>query len=202
MWNKLRNLRPGPLVAWLAGAVGLLLGVVVNRFVTDGNVVDVVGAALGAAVAVLGAVFYSQISRRDEQMEYRKTLIVAIVQLQAAATMFKTPQPGAVLGDSLPLPIVKVRLEHIQHRYEHLSLFRPYDRVGNFVTTSHIGDLDVVCRGIRKEIDALPAKEADKPPGIAGLMGVPRMTYNGPDKLAGRIDAACQAAIKSLTKDM
>jgi hypothetical protein len=164
----------------VAISIGLVAGILLAQTEGGANWSDVVGAILGAAIAVFGAAWYT--SHRDDRSraELIQILQKSVENLRDEAnTLYIAAQRKAEHG------ALEAQINRVLNRWEHLRHFSPFREVGNAETISRLADIDHACRALS---NTTPKKGSFLVPDVgSGLEGP-----------AGDVKGACSKALHAM----
>lgn len=155
--------RDNPMVL-LALCVGFLAGLLflmpLIPYRLPDSTANIVGAAVGAAIAVLGAVLASDYRDRAQRRQLISILIVGIKELYAEASAFddKLHSSGGIDITTGVLPVLS--------RWHHIAAFSPYRELGDFRLVNAMAEIDVICRQLIPLSE--PGPEIQNSPGLFG----------------------------------
>lgn len=139
----------------MAGAVGLLVGVLLNRLNVDNGVYEALAATLGAAIAVLGALIVAEHRESAARRELRRIIGASVSKLKAAAAGME--EVSVRLEDSARVESIdwtlKQAIQKANAALLHLLLFSPYDRLGDYEVVSSIADIELEARALAPMLD-------------------------------------------------
>lgn len=121
---------------------------------------NIVGAAAGAAIAVLGAIVATDYRERAQRRELVTILIAGLRELWSAADEFddRLHSSSGVDISTGVLPIIS--------RWEHLAAFSPYRELGDFRLVTAMAEVDAICRQIVPLAEPPPSN-----PNPSGFLG-------------------------------
>lgn len=154
----LRRLKLGPLIAWLAFAVGLLLGLLANRVGLGGSVGDVVSSALGAAIAVIGAILYTEHKDRALKEQQRLLLAMTLGQVWAISFTFRAVLIQSEWKDVSTSAVTRCA-KKVRRAWEMLITFRPYDKADNPQFSEWLLRIDDHCQEIEDLVSGLTIEQ-------------------------------------------
>lgn len=195
-----RRMQLGPPVAWLAGLVGLLLGVLLNRFNANVGAYEVLAASLGAAIAVVGAVIAADYREKAGRRELQHIIRGSVLKLRQMAQRMEFVTE--IIDDSKvegPDAVMKRFVLLAHGHWRHLAMFSPYDRVGDYKLANALAEIDLIAI-------ELPALLEEPPPRVSGgsssfmfaRMVRPVRSKVELERLGGRMRAACDDALALL----
>lgn len=197
-WGQLLDKMLVALMLAFSSAAGILIGMIVMA--ATGKVAglpEIVSAALGAGIAVLGAATYTTWRDHREGKNLEAMLRRGIQQVLAAANTAIAHCDARAQGDRE----LRGLLRDILHKWAPIDVYAPFRELASFEKMGAVQDVQGLCA----KAEALYAVDAPRRDATLQVYGLARWNEGERSQTsvrgcAGELATACEAALRLLAK--